>query len=111
MHHWLGHMVGGEARILLDRFLVTVRNSSCRKVMFSQACVKYVKNSVHRVACMTGVCLWLGVGLCMAGGGMCVRNRRDDHCSGWYASYWNAFLFSLIFVASLLNINITLDSL
>ena len=24
------------------------------------------------------------------GGGVCVR--RDGHCSGWYASYWNAFL-------------------
>ena len=21
------------------------------------------------------------------------RNPRDGHCSGWYASYWNAFLF------------------
>ena len=21
-----------------------------------------------------------------------VRGRRDGHCSGWYASYWNAFL-------------------
>ena len=27
-------------------------------------------------------------------GGM--RGRRDGHCSGWYASYWNAFLFSIV---------------
>ena len=32
-----------------------------------------------------GVC---GRGVCMAGG---VRGKRDGHCSGWYASYWNAF--------------------
>ena len=52
---------------------------------------------------------WQGafvVGVCMAGGmhgswGVCdrgcawqrrVHGRRDGHCSGWYASYWNAFL-------------------
>ena len=23
-----------------------------------------------------------------------VRGRRDGHCSGWYASYWNAFLLN-----------------
>ena len=27
---------------------------------------------------------------CMAGG---MRRGRDSHCSGRYASYWNAFLF------------------
>ena len=31
--------------------LVTARNSSCGKVMFSQVCVK---NSVHRWACVAG---------------------------------------------------------
>ena len=33
----------------------------------------------------------------MHGRGMCVvegmHGRRDSHCSGWYASYWNTFLF------------------
>ena len=29
------------------------------------------------------------VGVCVTGG---VHGRRDGHCSGWYASYWNAFL-------------------
>ena len=32
---------------------------------------------------------WQG-GVCMVGG---MHGRRDDHCSGRYASYWNAFLF------------------
>ena len=30
-------------------------------------------------------------GVCMAGGSMC--GRRNGHCSGQYASYWNAFFF------------------
>ena len=77
--------------------------------------------------CMWGVvcgrgCAWQGVcmagGVCavgggggrgMYGGGMCgkgcmvgevgggVRGRRDGHCSGRYASYWNAFLLVFIF--------------
>ena len=33
-----------------------------------------------------GVCV---AGACMAGG---VCRKRDGHCSGRYASYWNAFL-------------------
>ena len=40
-------------------------------------------------------------GLCMAGGmhgGEGRHGRRDGHCSGRYASYWNAFLFNLVFV-------------
>ena len=32
-------------------------------------------------------------GACMAGGGG-VHGRRDGHCSGRYASYWNAFLLN-----------------
>ena len=49
-------------------------------------------------------CVWLG-GMhgggihgrgcaCMHVGG--VNGRRDGHCSRWYASYWNAFLFGII---------------
>ena len=60
--------------------------------------------------CIVKVCIVKGV--CMAGGmhgggihgkggvhgrGACVvggmHGRRDGHCSGRYASYWNAFLF------------------
>ena len=59
-------------------------------------------------ACMAGACVvgggmcgrgcvWQGVcvtgGVCGRGGGM--RGRRDGHCSGRYASYWNAFLLHL----------------
>ena len=66
--------------------VIIVRNSSCGKVMFSQACVK---NSVHR------------------GGGVHPLGRHpladtdtpppslDGHCSGRYASYLNAFLYYL----------------
>ena len=35
-----------------------------------------------------GMC---GEGSGIFGGGMC--DRKGSHCSGWYASYWNAFLF------------------
>ena len=31
-----------------------------------------------------------------------VRGRRDSHCSGRYASYWNAFLLSM----SLVNVSL-----
>ena len=43
-----------------------------------------------------GMC---GRGACMAGGvhgGGGMRGRRDGHCCGWYASYWNAFLFIIL---------------
>ena len=55
-------------------------------------------------ACMAGTCVVGGMhcrgvcvamGVCMAGGMHvrgCVCGRRDGHCSGRYASYWNAFL-------------------
>ena len=33
---------------------------------------------------------WQGRGVYGKGG---VRGRKDGHCSGRYASYWNAFLF------------------
>ena len=48
---------------------------------------------VHgRGACMVGGCMAGGAcqGVGMVGGG---HGRRDSHCSGRYASYWNAFLF------------------
>ena len=46
-----------------------------------------------------GGCAWRGacVVVGMHGSGVCVvggmRGRGDGHCSGRYASYWNAFLF------------------
>ena len=114
--------------IWLKCLLVTVRNSSCRNVMFSQVSV-ILSTGGHawwREACMAkgGTCMVKGAcmakgghawqrgghawwrrgmhgrefawqGACVAGGcawqgGMC--GRRDGHCSGRYASYWNALL-------------------
>ena len=47
---------------------------------------------MHGEGCIEGgMC---GRGVCVAGG-MC--GRRDGHCSGWYASYWNAFLLVILF--------------
>ena len=47
-----------------------------------------------------GACMAEGEGACMAGEGACIGRgmpgRRDGHCSGRYAFYWNAFLFPLI---------------
>ena len=56
-----------------------------------------------RGSCVTEECAWQGVchkghtwqGACMVGGYAWqggARDRRDGHCSGRYASYWNAFL-------------------
>ena len=59
-----------------------------------------------RGACVAGKHAWQGAymaggmharqGVCVAKGLHCrgegMHGRRDDHCSGWYASYWNAFL-------------------
>ena len=48
-------------------------------------------------ACVAGgVCMAGGMHgrvVCMAEG---VHGRRDGHCSGRYASYWNAFLFLFV---------------
>ena len=49
-----------------------------------------VAGGLHgRGMCMARGHVWQGV--CVAGGRM--HGRRDGHCSGRYASYWNAFLF------------------
>ena len=63
-----------------------------------------------RGGCTAGLGMWQGACMvegawqggvygrwaCMVGGvhgkGGGVRGRRDGHCSGRYASYWNAFL-------------------
>ena len=46
-------------------------------------------------ACMAGGHAWQGA--CVAGGvhGRGMRGRRNGHCSGRYASYWNAYLLSM----------------
>ena len=99
---------------MLDIF--TVCNSSCGKVIFSQ--VSLILSGGGLGACVAGSmcgrggggdewqgdmhgmgCVWQG-GMHGRGhvwwghawlGGMC--GRRDGHCSGRYASYWNAFLW------------------
>ena len=47
-----------------------------------------------------GVC---SGGTCMAGG---VRGRKNDNCSGRYASYWNAFLFGVSSESQLPNVGL-----
>ena len=76
--------IGYHERSAKTGGIFTVRNSSRGKVMFSQESV------------------------CTQGGGGVHPPRQkadttprwadtpppaDGHCSGWYASYWNAFLF------------------
>ena len=60
------------------------------------SCFTSVCHSVHRWGeCMPGrACVPRGWGHAYLGGGVAggVRGRRDGHCSGRYASYWNAFL-------------------
>ena len=73
--------------------LLPFRISSCGKVMFSQASVilsggacVVAKGGMHGAG---GVCVPLGGGDALQG---CASQESDGHCSGQYASYWNAFL-------------------
>ena len=77
-----------------------------------------VKGSMAKGACKakggmhSGGPAWQGacvVGACMAGGhvwqggvwqGRSMHRRRDGHCSGQYAYYWNVFLFNDEFTQS-----------
>ena len=36
-----------------------------------------------------------GLGGCLVPGGCLLETPRDGYCCGWYASYWNAFLFQM----------------
>ena len=92
--------------LYISRNCITVRNSSCGKVMFLDACVK---NSVHSGAVYTPP--WADTPLGRHTPGRHPLSRptppvadtsseqtsfpppRDGHCNGLYASYWNAFLF------------------
>ena len=44
-------------------------------------------------ACMPGAGGMHGRGACIVGG---MHGRRVGYCSGWYASYWNAFLLAYV---------------
>ena len=102
---------------------ITFRNSSCGKVMFSQACVK---NSVHRRVCIPA-CTWVDTphaytlpdqtpplgrhppppgrhpqadnplpSTCLDTHPSVQCPSPGSHCSGRYASYVNTFLFTLV---------------
>ena len=99
-------------RIAMVRQPFTVRNSSCGKVMFSQASVILPQGGGGACggggmrgwgSCFgawQGICVARGMcgrSVCMAGGHAWQRGMHgmiDGHCSGRYASYWNPFLFS-----------------
>ena len=89
--------------------LITVRKRSFGKVMFSQACVK---NSVHRG--VRGRCTYpLPPARQMPPGQTPPLGRHpppwadtprsDGHCSGRYASYWNAFLYCIVWEHGLIQ--------
>ena len=110
-------------RILLECILVTSRNEVLAKVIFSEACV------ILSTGGWGGVCSkFLGGLLQIFGGGVCSKfsggvsapnfqggsapNFRGGSpifgirsTFGRYASYWNAFLFKLNFILSIVSIN------
>ena len=54
-------------------------------------------NEVCEGYVFTGVCPQGGLGLCPGAslsGGLCLSDTSRMVTSGWYVSYWNAFLFS-----------------
>ena len=64
--------------------------------MAERACMVVVGGHVAGGMHSKGVCTAGGHawhGACMAVGRGGVRGWKDGHCSGRYASYWNAFLF------------------
>ena len=82
--------------------IFTIRNSSCGNVMFSHLSVILFTGGIMcgRWACVAGDMrgrghAWQG-GKRARGEGACVHGRRDVHCSGRYASYWNAFLLPVV---------------
>ena len=77
-------------RVVHTLGIITIRNSSCGKVMFSQASV-ILSTEGRRIPS----------GQTPPAGQTSLRQTppsrhpppRDSHCSGRYASYWNAFLY------------------
>ena len=102
MRFFLSHM--SMIRVYIPLF--TVRKRSCGKVMFLHLSVILFtgEGGMWRRGCMAGVCVVGGdmharghawQGACVARG---VRGRRDGHCNGRYAPYWNTFLFRILLV-------------
>ena len=56
-----------------------------------RGCAWQGRGCVWQRACMAGGMHGMGGGMCGRGG---MRDRRDGHYTGMYASYRNAFLFS-----------------
>ena len=103
-----------------DFTLVTVRKRNCRKVMFLQvsvilftgwctcsqggACSQGGSGPRRGVPALGRWCLVPGRlgagGLVPAGEFLEWRPPDDGYCCRLYASYWNAFLFSIIFFTS-----------
>ena len=69
---------------IFDHVLFTPANEVWGKVIFSQASVILFTGGAP---CVAGRACQRGVR-----GREGVRGRRNGHCSGRYASYWNAFL-------------------
>ena len=98
---------------------------ACMVGVHTRGCMAVGVCVCGRWACMAevcvGVCAWQG--MCMARGhawqggmrcgveGMCggrgAACKRDSHCSGWYASYWNAFFWSVTVSPWTVNANYT----
>ena len=85
-----------NSRCWATNLLITVRKRSCGKEMFSQACVK---NYVHK-----GKEVYTAPGRHPPRDKHPLADPRSDtpppqngHCSGGYASYWNAFLLAKLF--------------
>ena len=72
--------------------IFTVRKRSCGKVMLLHLSVSL---SVHRRGRgLSGVCVCVSIPACT--GQTPPRQTPpppDGHCSGWYASYWNVYLY------------------
>ena len=75
---------------------VTVRKRSCVKVTFSQTCVK---NSVH------AGCTPLPGQTPTPGQTLYPPPPADGSCSGRYASYWNASLFTKLYYLKIIGMN------
>ena len=106
------HVTVSWAMVLATSSLLPPANEVCKGYVFTRVC-----HSVHRVgirgrgACEAGGmhgrgCAWQGA--CVSGGawwgcacmvgGMRGRYYEIRSMSGWYASYWNAFLLFTCFV-------------
>ena len=116
-------MLSHELKNDVCKITSVIKLITARKVIFSEACVKNSVHrgegavEAGRGACVAGGHAWPGVlgcafqGVCMAGGHVWLGGmhagghahamhapqpdimRYGRSMSGWYASYWNAFLF------------------